>query len=101
MTFDSLSCSIPAAPQLDFDKNKLRMLIADYVGIKPEKVTDETHFTDDLGLDWLDQVELMIRLKINSTPWNFRTLMYRSKSSAISSGTSNENYVANTRARPK
>ncbi len=63
MTFDSLSCSIPSAPQLDFDINKLRMLIADYVGIKPEKVTNETHFIDDLGLDWLDQVELMILIE--------------------------------------
>ncbi len=63
MTFDSLSCSIPSAPRLDFDINKLRMLIADYVGIKPEKITDETHFTDDFGLDWLDQVELMILIE--------------------------------------
>ncbi len=63
MTLDSLSCSIPAAPQMDFDANKLRALIADYVGIETEKITDEAHFTKDLGLDWLDQVELMILIE--------------------------------------
>ncbi len=63
MTFDSLSCSIPAAPQLDFDTNKLRALIAYYVGIESEKITDEAHFTKDLGLDWLDRVELIILIE--------------------------------------
>ena len=46
--------------QLDFDTNKLRTLIAEYVGIEAELVTDEAHFSDDLGLDWLDQLELMV-----------------------------------------
>ncbi len=63
MTFDSLSCSMPASAQLNFDKNKLLTLIADYVGIEPKRVTDQAHFTDDLGLDWLDQVELMILIE--------------------------------------
>jgi acyl carrier protein len=63
MTLDSLSCSTPFAPQLDFDTNKLRSLIADYVGIEPEKITDEAHFTYDLGLDWLDRLELMILIE--------------------------------------
>jgi len=48
-----------AAAQLDFDTNKLRTLIAEYVGIEAELVTDDAHFSDDLGLDWLDQLELM------------------------------------------
>jgi acyl carrier protein len=63
MTLYSLSCSIPSAPQMDFDTNKLRSLIANYVGIEPEKVADEAHFAYDLGLDWLDQVELMILIE--------------------------------------
>jgi hypothetical protein len=29
-----------AAPQADFDANKIRALIADYVGIDVERVTD-------------------------------------------------------------
>ncbi len=53
----------PAAPQLDFDTNKLRALIAEYVGIEAERVTDEAHFSDDLGLDWLDQIELLVLIE--------------------------------------
>ena len=49
--------------QLDFDTNKLRTLIAEYVGIEAELVTDEAHFGDDLGLDWLDQLELMVLIE--------------------------------------
>jgi acyl carrier protein len=52
-----------AAAQLDFDTNKLRTLIADYAGIEAELVTDEAHFSDDLGLDWLDQLELMVLIE--------------------------------------
>ena len=52
-----------AATQLDFDTNELRTLIADYVGIEAELVTDEAHFSDDLGLDWLDQLELMVLIE--------------------------------------
>ena len=48
-----------ATAQLDFDTNKLRTLIAGYAGIEAELVTDEAHLSDDLGLDWLDQLELM------------------------------------------
>ena len=48
-----------AAAQLDFDTNKLRAFIAEYVGVEAELVKDEAHFSDDLGLDWLDQLELM------------------------------------------
>ena len=52
-----------AAAQLDIHTNKLRTLIADYVGIEAELVTDEAHFSDDLGLDWLDQLELMVLIE--------------------------------------
>jgi acyl carrier protein len=52
-----------ATAQLDFDTDKLRTLIADYVGIEAELVTDEAHFSDDLGLDWLDQLELMVLIE--------------------------------------
>ncbi len=101
MTFDRLSCSIPAAPQLDFDKNKLRMLIADYVGIKPEKVTDETHFTDDLGLDWLDQVELMILIEDQFDAVEFSDADVRIKIVGDLIRHVERELCANTRARPK
>ena len=38
----------------------LRTLIADQLGVSIERVSDEARFTDDLGADWLDRLELMI-----------------------------------------
>jgi acyl carrier protein len=52
-----------AAAQLDIHTNKLPTLIADCVGIEAELVTDEAHFSDDPGLDWLDQLELMVLIE--------------------------------------
>ena len=39
---------------------QLRQLIAQHFGVAVERVTDEAHFADDLGADWLDRIELMI-----------------------------------------
>jgi acyl carrier protein len=52
-----------AAPQVDFDADKVRTLIAEHLGIDAKRVTDEAHFSDDLGLDWLDEIELMILIE--------------------------------------
>jgi acyl carrier protein len=49
-----------AAP---FDANKIRALIAKYLGIDAERVTDETHFRNDFDLDSLEQLELLILLE--------------------------------------
>ena len=38
----------------------VRTLIANQLGVDVKRVTDESHFTDDLGADWLDRLELMI-----------------------------------------
>jgi acyl carrier protein len=51
------------APQRRSDAGKVRSFIAEYVGIDAKEVTDETHLTDDLGLDWLDQLELMVLIE--------------------------------------
>jgi acyl carrier protein len=51
------------APQRRLDADKVRSFIAEYVGIDAKEVTDETHLTDDLGLDWLDQLELMVLIE--------------------------------------
>jgi acyl carrier protein len=40
--------------------NDVRTLIAHQLGVDVKRVTDEAHFTDDLGADWLDGLELMI-----------------------------------------
>ena len=47
------------ALQIYSDSDKVRKFIAKYADIDPKEVTDETDLTDDLGLDWLDQLELM------------------------------------------
>ena len=51
------------APQVDFDADKLRTLIAEYLNVDAKQITDEAHFSDDLGLDWLDELELMILIE--------------------------------------
>jgi len=48
------------ALQVRLDSEKLRRFIADYLGVDPKEVTDEAHLGDDLGVDWLDQLELLV-----------------------------------------
>src|SRR5260221_2705977 len=43
--------------------NDVRTIIANHLGIDVERVTDEAHFTDDLGADWLDRPALMIMIE--------------------------------------
>jgi acyl carrier protein len=40
--------------------NDVRTLVAKHLGVSVRRVTDEAHFTDDLGADWLDRLELMM-----------------------------------------
>jgi acyl carrier protein len=41
----------------------VRTLIAHQLGIDVNRVTDEAHFADDLGADWLDRLELIIEIE--------------------------------------
>jgi acyl carrier protein len=41
----------------------VRILIAQQLGVDLKRVTDEAHFTDDLGADWLDRLELIIEIE--------------------------------------
>ncbi len=50
-------------PHAGFDANKIRALIANYLGIDTERVTDEAHFRNDFHLDSLDQLELLILIE--------------------------------------
>jgi acyl carrier protein len=52
-----------ALPHVGFDPNKIRTLIAKYLGIDVEQVTDEAHFRNDFDLDSLDQLELLILIE--------------------------------------
>lgn len=42
---------------------KVRAIIAEQLGVKPEEVTDAASFVDDLGADSLDTVELVMALE--------------------------------------
>jgi acyl carrier protein len=41
----------------------VRTVIAEHLGVGIERVTDEAHFTEDFGADWLDRLELMIAIE--------------------------------------
>src|SRR5262249_33181432 len=41
----------------------VRTLIASHLGVSTSRVTDEAHFTKDLGADWLDRLDLMMAVE--------------------------------------
>jgi acyl carrier protein len=43
-----------------FAINDVRTLVANHLGVSIARVTEEAHFTHDLGADWLDRLELMM-----------------------------------------
>ncbi|MFH0877972.1 MAG: acyl carrier protein [Candidatus Omnitrophota bacterium] len=43
--------------------NKVKAIIAEQLGVKPEEVTPEASFVEDLGADSLDTVELVMALE--------------------------------------
>jgi acyl carrier protein len=61
MTIGSLAWSRrTTAVKEGFATKDVRTLIADHLGVDVKRVTDEAHFAEDLGADWLDRLELMI-----------------------------------------
>jgi len=60
MTFNGVSSPPRTAGH---DTEKVRALIAHYLGVDVGRVTDEAHLTDDLGADWLDRLELTILIE--------------------------------------
>ncbi len=44
-------------------QDKVRSIIAEQLGVKPEEVTPSASFIDDLGADSLDTVELVMALE--------------------------------------
>jgi hypothetical protein len=53
----------PTAMEGDFPTGDIRKLIAEHLGVAVEHVRDETHFSNDLGADWLDRLELMMAVE--------------------------------------
>jgi acyl carrier protein len=61
MTIGSLLSSEQTTPIKEvFAANDVRALVANHLGVSVGRVTDEAHFTHDLGADWLDRHELMM-----------------------------------------
>ena len=44
-------------------ESKIKTIIAEQLGVKPEEVTPNASFVDDLGADSLDTVELIMALE--------------------------------------
>ena len=44
-------------------EEKIKAIIAEQLGVKPEEVTPKASFVDDLGADSLDTVELIMALE--------------------------------------
>ena len=44
-------------------EEKIKTIIAEQLGVKPEEVTAKASFVDDLGADSLDTVELIMALE--------------------------------------
>jgi hypothetical protein len=49
MALSSLSPMQRAAPSVNFDTDRVRALIAEYIGVDAKRVTDEARFSDYLG----------------------------------------------------
>jgi acyl carrier protein len=61
MTIGSLTSSqLTTAVKEGFATKDIRTLIANLLGVDVKRITDEAHFAEDLGADWLDRLELMI-----------------------------------------
>jgi acyl carrier protein len=41
----------------------VRSLVAEYLGVDIDRVSDEAQFFNDFGADWLDRLELMIGIE--------------------------------------
>jgi acyl carrier protein len=64
MTVGSLTPLQQATPLREcFFIDDVCTLVANQLGVDPEFVTSETHFTNDLGADLLDRVELMLAIE--------------------------------------
>jgi len=64
MTFGSMSPTQQTTTRKDdFDSGNVRALIAGRLNVDVRRVTDDAHFREDLGADWLDRLELMILIE--------------------------------------
>ena len=61
VTFNRLNLTQQTATSNEgFDINKMRALIAEQLHVDITRVTEDASFSEDLGANWLDRLELMI-----------------------------------------
>jgi acyl carrier protein len=60
MTIGSVTPTEQTMAITDVFATNVRTLVANHLGVSVDRVTDEAHFTNDLGADWLDRLELMM-----------------------------------------
>src|SRR5215471_5498108 len=64
VTFNRLNLTQQTATSSEgFDINKMRALIAEQLHVDITRVTEDASFSEDLGANWLDRLELMIRVE--------------------------------------
>src|SRR5262245_7075158 len=63
MTFNSLSFGQLRSSTEDNEVDEIRALVAKHLDIEIKHVTNEAHLVDDLGVDWLDRLELLILIE--------------------------------------
>jgi acyl carrier protein len=64
MTIGSLTSSEQTtAIEAVFATNDVRTLVGNHLGVSIARVTEEARFTDDLGADWLDRLELIMAVE--------------------------------------
>jgi acyl carrier protein len=62
VTFNRLNLTQQTATE-GFDIDKIRALIAEQLHVDITRVTEDASFSEDLGANWLDRLELMIRIE--------------------------------------
>jgi acyl carrier protein len=63
MTFNSLSFGQRTSAMGGNEADEIRALVAKHLDIDIKFVTNEAFLTEDLEVDWLDRLELMIRIE--------------------------------------
>ena len=52
-----------STPKGGIRTSEIRACIARHLGVEVDFISDELHFAHDLGLDWLDVIELLVLLE--------------------------------------
>jgi acyl carrier protein len=63
MTFSSLNFAQRTSASEGNEIDEIRAIVARHFDVDVKHVTNEAHFSDDLGADWLDRVELLILIE--------------------------------------